>query len=63
MVGIGFANLITRVLLRQMSVTYRVEWLWGAAGLVGTMMLTVMTGWVASHRILGQKPLEVLREE
>jgi putative ABC transport system permease protein len=62
-VGIGFANLITRVLLRQMSVTYRVEWLWGAAGLVGTMMLTVMTGWVASHRILGQKPLEVLREE
>ena len=33
------------------------------AALVGTMLLTVATGWVASHRILGQKPLEVLREE
>ena len=25
--------------------------------------LTVFTGWIASHRTLGQKPLEVLREE
>jgi putative ABC transport system permease protein len=39
------------------------EWLWCAAGLAGTAALTVATGWVASHRILGQKPLEVLREE
>jgi putative ABC transport system permease protein len=28
-----------------------------------TAALTVATGWMASHRILGQKPLEVLREE
>jgi putative ABC transport system permease protein len=62
-VGIGFANLIARVLLHQMNVVYKVEWLWGLAALLGTMMLTVVTGWVASHRILGQKPLEVLREE
>jgi len=25
--------------------------------------LTVATEWLASHRILGRKPLEVLREE
>jgi putative ABC transport system permease protein len=40
---------------------YRPEWLplFAAVGL--TMLLTVGTGWLASHRILGQKPLEVLR--
>jgi len=62
-VGIGFANLIAKVLLRQMTVAYNVQWLWGVTALLGTMLLTVATGWVASHRILGQKPLEVLREE
>ena len=28
-----------------------------------TAFLTVAAGWLASHRVLGQKPLEVLREE
>jgi putative ABC transport system permease protein len=31
--------------------------------LVGTAILATATGWVASFRILGQKPLQVLREE
>jgi putative ABC transport system permease protein len=30
---------------------------------VAVAVLTVATGWLASYRILGQKPLEVLREE
>ncbi|MDQ2833863.1 MAG: FtsX-like permease family protein [Acidobacteriota bacterium] len=62
-VGIGFANVIARVLLRRLTVAYHFEWVWTLAGLLGTSLLTVVTGWVASHRILGQKPLEVLREE
>jgi len=62
-VGIGFANLIARTLLHQMNVVYKVQWVWGATALLGTAALTVVTGWMASHRILGQKPLEVLREE
>jgi putative ABC transport system permease protein len=62
-VGIGFANLIVRSLLHQMSVAYRVQWLLNLGALAGVAMLTVATGWVASHRTLGQKPLEVLREE
>ncbi len=62
-VGIGFANAIARVLLKQMTVTYRFAWGMNAAALLGTAVLAVATGWVASHRILGQKPLEVLREE
>ncbi len=62
-VGITFANLIARVLLHRMNVVFHWQWRWSAAALVGTAALTVATGWAASHRILGQKPLEVLREE
>jgi putative ABC transport system permease protein len=62
-VGIFFANVIARVLLTRMTVAYHFLWGWTAAALVGTAVLTVATGWMASHRILGRKPLEVLREE
>ena len=62
-VGIFFANVIARVLLHRMTITYHFEWTWTATALLATAMLTVVTGWAASHRILGQKPLEILREE
>jgi len=62
-VGIGFANLIARVLLKRLTVTYHFQWEWTVGALLGTAALTVATGWLASHRILGRKPLEVLREE
>jgi putative ABC transport system permease protein len=62
-VGITFANLVARVLLHRMNVVFHWQWGWSAIALVGTAALTVATGWAASHRILGQKPLEVLREE
>jgi putative ABC transport system permease protein len=62
-VGIGFANLIARVLLKRLTVAYHFQWDWALGALVGTAALTVATGWLASHRILGRKPLEVLREE
>jgi putative ABC transport system permease protein len=62
-VGILFANIIARVLLGRMTVTYHFQWGWTLVALAGTAALTVATGWMASHRILGRKPLEVLREE
>jgi len=62
-VGIVFANLIAQSLLHQMNVAYSAHWLLNLGTLAGAAALTVATGWVASHRILGQKPLEVLREE
>ena len=62
-VGLVFANLITRTLLHQLNVAYRLHLFWNVAALLLTMALAVLTGWVASHRVLGQKPLEVLREE
>jgi putative ABC transport system permease protein len=62
-VGVFFANIIARVLLTRLTVAYHFQWGWTAGALVGTAALTVATGWLASHRILGRKPLEVLREE
>jgi putative ABC transport system permease protein len=62
-VGILFANIIARVLLTRMTVAYHFQWMWTVGALLGTAALTVATGWLASHRILGRKPLEVLREE
>jgi putative ABC transport system permease protein len=63
LVGIFFANVIARVLLHRMTIDYHFQWAWSFAALFCTALLTVGTGWAASHRILGQKPLEVLREE
>ena len=62
-VGVVFANLLTQVLLRRMDVSFHVEWTAAAAALVGAAALATATGWVASYRILGLRPLEVLREE
>jgi len=63
LVGTAFANLLTAVLLRKMEVAYHPEVFASAVSVVATAVLAVITGWIASFRILGQKPLEVLREE
>ncbi len=63
-VGLLFANIVSRILLhRALHFDYHFQpgltlSFWLFAGL-----LTVACGWLASHRVLGQKPLEVLREE
>ncbi|UWZ82777.1 ABC transporter permease [Occallatibacter riparius] len=63
MVGVVFANLLTRVLLHRMQVGYHINWPGAAVALIGTAILATGTGWIASYRILGLRPLEVLREE
>jgi putative ABC transport system permease protein len=62
-VGIVFANIVVKLLLRVLTIPNQIQWNWNLFGLAATALLTVATGWIASHRILGQKPLEVLREE
>jgi putative ABC transport system permease protein len=62
-VGTVFANLLSSQLLRRMDVTFHGAWYANLLGIVGTALLAVATGWLASFRILGQRPLEVLREE
>ncbi len=62
-VGVFFANVLVKYLLRTLTIPHHIEWGFSLLGLLATALLTVATGWLASHRILGQKPLEVLREE
>jgi len=62
-VGVVFANILTRVLLRKLEVGFHIEWYATLIALVGTAVLATATGWIASYRILGLRPLEVLREE
>jgi putative ABC transport system permease protein len=62
-VGAVFANLLSRILLHRMEVAFQHDVRGSAAAIAGTALLAVVTGWVASFRLLGQKPLEVLREE
>lgn len=62
-VGVGFANLVARAMLVRMKVAYRLRWDWTLIAVAAVCVLTVATGWLASHRTLSQKPLEVLREE
>jgi putative ABC transport system permease protein len=62
-VGVIFANLLTRILLRKLEAQWHFEWSATLIALVGTAILAAATGWLASYRILGLRPLEVLREE
>ena len=62
-VGVVFANLLTRVLLRKLDVSFHIEWIALLVALLGTALLATATGWIASYRILRLRPLEVLREE
>jgi putative ABC transport system permease protein len=62
-VGVVFANILTRVLLRKLEVGFQIEWKATFIALIGTAVLATATGWIASYRILGLRPLEVLREE
>jgi putative ABC transport system permease protein len=62
-VGVVFANLLVRVLLHRLEIASRINWDAAVAAILATALLATITGWVASFRILSQKPLEVLREE
>jgi putative ABC transport system permease protein len=62
-VGTLFANLLSRILLHRMDVVFLRDVRGSLTAVLGTAALAVATGWIASFRILGQKPLEVLREE
>jgi putative ABC transport system permease protein len=63
-IGLFFANALARILLVHVfHFDYKLQFAWNATALLLTAGLTVAAGWLASHRVLGQKPLEILREE
>ena len=61
--GVVFANLLTRVLLHRIDIGFHIAWGATLTALLGTALLATATGWIASYRILGLRPLGVLREE
>src|SRR5579862_1193027 len=62
-VGAIFGNLLTQLILHRMKIGFHLEWSAALVALIGTAVLATATGWIASYRILGLRPLEVLREE
>jgi putative ABC transport system permease protein len=62
-VGAVFANVLSRVLLHKLHVPFVADTVGSMTAVIAAAVLAVATGWVASYRILGQRPLEVLREE
>ena len=57
-VGVVFANILTRILLHRADVAFHMEWLATFVALAGTSVLATVTGWIASYRILGLRPLK-----
>jgi len=62
-VGLIFANIGSALFLRLSKIDFHFQFGVTVLALLITASLTVAAGWLASHRVLGQKPLEVLREE
>lgn len=58
------ATAFSRLLMtRLLDAEFRVEWLPNAATVVLVGALSLLAGWLASARVLTQKPLQVLRDE
>jgi putative ABC transport system permease protein len=62
-VGLVFAHLLAWSLLHLFHLQYRFQASASVVAIVTTALLASAAGWVACFRILGQKPLAVLREE
>ena len=60
LLAVGFAWAVLNRLLRANAPP---DWLALGVAVLGTAVLAVATGWAASFRTLGQKPLEILRDE
>jgi len=64
LVGGVLANLFTEIVADKfINVKADFDWLSVLAAMIGTALLANLAGWLASARILDQRPLEVLRAE
>ncbi|WP_238525644.1 MULTISPECIES: FtsX-like permease family protein [Acidobacterium] len=62
-VGVLFAQIMSSILLKRLHVPFAHSYTASILTIAANVVLAVFTGWIASFRILGQRPLEVLREE
>jgi putative ABC transport system permease protein len=65
LIGSVLATAFTWLVLKRFfdEVPFRFDWMALAVSVVATALVASAAGWLASFRILGQKPLEVLRGE
>ncbi|HWF45777.1 MAG TPA: FtsX-like permease family protein [Bryobacteraceae bacterium] len=64
LVGGLLANLFTKIIAEKfIEATFDFDWRSLLLAMVGTALLANLAGWLASARILDQRPLEVLRGE
>jgi putative ABC transport system permease protein len=64
LIGGILANLFTRVIAEKfIDTSFDFDWQLLALSVIGTMLVANLAGWLASAKILGQRPLEVLRGE
>jgi putative ABC transport system permease protein len=56
----GFAAL---VLTRLLEIDFHPAWRTHAVAVVVAAVIATAAGWAASFRVLGRKPLEILRDE
>ncbi len=61
--GVAFSLALSAILLDRLEVSFHPGWPVSIAAIFATAILATAIGWLASLRILQQKPLEVLREE
>ncbi|MES2219553.1 MAG: FtsX-like permease family protein [Acidobacteriota bacterium] len=61
--GVVCALGLSSVLLHRLDVSFHPNWAVSVGAMIAAAVLAAITGWLASYRILQQKPLEVLREE
>ena len=63
-IGALLGTALSAVMLRRVwEAEAKLVWLPIVVAMVGTAIIANAAGWLASARLLGQKPLEVLREE
>jgi putative ABC transport system permease protein len=63
-VGGVLANIFTRIVsARFIEANFDFDWLSLLVVMAATALLANLAGWLASARILGQRPLEVMRGE
>ncbi|MBI2689230.1 MAG: FtsX-like permease family protein [Acidobacteria bacterium] len=58
--AVGFTNVL---LTRLLDAKFQFAWAPNGVAILGSALIAMGAGWMASYRILDQKPLEILRDE
>lgn len=60
LLAVGFTNVL---LTRLLDAKFQFDWAPNFIAIFGSALIAMFAGWMASYRILDQKPLEILRDE